>query len=103
MSALYITKHVNKKSYKDMHLVFRWKIEGQVAATTLGGGDGVLAYASDLWFYLHNSAVVTYHPCQASAPQTCQRLWLISVFLRRRIWSPKRKEWIDSVLEPVET
>lgn len=96
-------KHIDEKHYKDMHLVFRWKVEGQVAATTLGGGDDVCAYASDLWFYLHNAAVVTYQPCQASAPQTCQRLWLISDFCRGRLWRSKRKEWIDFVLEPGET
>lgn len=85
-----------------MHLGFKWTIKGQMTAAILSGGGDVLAYTLDLWFSLHNTAVITYHRCQASAPQTCQRLWLISVFCRGRIWSSNRKEWIDSVLEPVK-
>ena len=47
-------------------------LKDQVIVATLSGGDGVLTYTSDLWVFLHNIVVsVTYHPCQASAPQAC--------------------------------
>ena len=63
-----------------MHLLFKWKAKGQVVVACLSGGDGALAHISDLWGFFIQWCCYIPQACQASAPQTCQRLRLITIF-----------------------